>query len=408
MEPRDPRDRSRPSRRVVVGGVAATVVAAGVGWAAIRSSGTTATGQSRALSLTQDAEALVGTGMARLVGRRLYAGSDPISDELAAGESLQAYIAGAWLAPLAVREDAVTDVVVYSAWRPFMPPLTDGGSPQPKTGIVGTPSIRVWRGVGGADELVADGAYAPAVAPGGQIAYAKGVTSELRSDEPYLARIVVGALDSPYTTVWTTTPARYVPLAWAGSHLVAYSIHADDDSTDVLVYSGPDSSRTLMRSASLIAVSPNGKQVAVAEQRGTVSIIDIASGAIVDAVTLTGRGASSDVGDVRPGGGWRGSRIVASTTRALVVFETAPVLRRVAVAPYTDAMPGGISEPQFVDDDTVVGTVRLPDDASTATPPEARAPTALVVCTLSTSSCARGSIGPTTVAWRQWVTNWSR
>jgi hypothetical protein len=116
MDPSDPRDRSRPGRRAVVGGVAATVIAVGVGWAAIRSSGSTGDGRTRPLSLKQDAEALVGTGMARLVGRRLYAGSDPISDELAAGEELRVNIAGS-LVPLAVREDPVTDVVVYSAWR---------------------------------------------------------------------------------------------------------------------------------------------------------------------------------------------------------------------------------------------------------------------------------------------------
>jgi hypothetical protein len=411
MDPSDPRDRSRPGRRAVVGGVAATVIAVGVGWAAIRSSGSTGDGRTRPLSLKQDAEALVGTGMARLVGRRLYAGSDPISDELAAGEELRVNIAGS-LVPLAVREDPVTDVVVYSAWRQWAPtpqPTAERASAQPKPVIVGTPSIRVWRGVGGTDELVADGAYSPVVASGGVIAYAKGVTAELRSDGPYLARIVVGSLTSPSTTWWTTTPGRYVPLAWAGSHLVTYTVDGEDESTDVMVYSGPDSSRTLMPSATFIAVSPNGRRVAVADQQGTMSIIDVASGSIVDAVSLGGRqDSSTELGVARPGGDWRGSRIVASTARGLMVLDTVPTLHLAAVHRYTDAMSGGISEPQFVDDDTVIGTARLPDGASTATPPESRAPTALVVCTLSTSACARGSIGPTTFAWRQWVTNWSR
>lgn len=406
MDLTDPTDRRRPGRRTLVGAAAATVVAGGVGWAVLRSHGSSSDGRPRPLALKEDAEALVGTGMVRLVGRRLYAGSDPLSEDLAAGEDLRANIAGS-IVPLAVREDAVTDVVVYSAWRSLAPDVPVTATPGPEPVIVGRPSIRVWRGVGGPDDLIADGAYSPAVAPGGTIAYAKAVTTDLRTDGPYLARIVVGSLDSPYVTWWTSTPGRYVPVAWAGSNLVAYSIDKND-STDVQVYSAPDAPRTLMRSATLIAVSPNGRRVAVAEQRGTVSIVDVASGTIADAVTLGGQGDSSTaVGVVRPGGAWRGSRIVASTARGLVVLDTVPALHVIAVYPYTDAMPGGISEPQFVDDDTVIGTAALPESASTA-PPEMRAPTALVVCTLSTSSCARGSIGATTGAWRQWVTNWSR
>ena len=407
MDPTDPRDRRRPGRQALVGGAAAvTIVAAGVGWAVLRLDGSSSDGRPRPLSLKTDSQALVATGMARIVGRRLYAGSDPISADLAAGERLQPEIAAS-LVPLAVREDAVTDVVVYSTWRSSAPDLPAGAATRPEPVTVGRPSIRVWRGVGGTDDLVADGAYAPAVGPNGVIAYAKGVAAERRTDGPYLARIVVGSLDSPSTSWWTTTPGRYVPVAWAGSQLLAYVI-GEDDSLELQAFSGPDSSRTLMRSATLIAVSPDGTQVAVAERQGTIALVDVESGGIADAVGLRGTGDGPDPGVVRPGGGWRGTRIVASTARGLVVLDTAPTLHVAAFHPSTKAMPGGISEPQFVNDDTVIGTARLPDGTSTATPPETRAPTALVVCTLSASSCARGSIGPTTFAWRQWVTNWSR
>ena len=128
------------------------------------------------------------------------------------------------------------------------------------------PVLRLLDAATGADTLFAEPAVGPAWASDGRIAYLQLVDEHHLRNQAQPKRIVVQASLHEPAAVWTTEPAAYAGLIWAGSRLLVLRGHADPHRyprTDLLVLDGPDSMRVLAESAYVVALSPDGTRALV-------------------------------------------------------------------------------------------------------------------------------------------------
>jgi hypothetical protein len=296
--------------------------------------------------------------------------------------------------------------VVYSSWRQLARIKPGARGQGLKTHQpVGLPSVRLFDLRTGKDELLANGAAAPAVSTGGAIAYLAGDETVVRQNVDYTGRVVVADSPEAKPRVWTSSPARYLPYAWAGSELLVYRGVPDSEGTDLYAYTGPDEARLLAPDAFVIAVSPDGEDVLAAVGVRTLELISVADAAVKDSVSLDG--SSGGPSALMYAGSWRGDRVVANSDRGLVVLSLRGGLHIESVIA-TPSFPHGIKEPVFVDDTHVRGWADLarPQQATSATD-EPATDNALVDCDLATGTCAVGPASPDRT-WARWITNPSR
>ena len=352
----------------------------------------------------------IGNGLA-LDGRSLVAKRGTATQTLGSlggGDEVIAPLTGA-LTPVATAGPNGS-FVVYSSWRQLAH-ITPGARAQGLvTGQpVGIPSVRLFDPRTGKDALLANGAASPAVSTTGAIAYFAGESPPVRENVEYTGRVVVADSRDAVPQVWTSTPARYFPYAWAGSTLLVYRGIQDSEGTDLYAYTGPNNGRLLAPDAFVIAISPDASKVFAAVGTRTLEVIRVGDGAVEDTLSLDtpAPGSPPMPASVMYGGSWSGDRIVANSDRGLVVLNVRGGLHIESLLA-TPAFVHGINEPVLVGDTHVQGWANLADRKhTTSNADEPSYDNALVDCDVAAGSCAVGSPNPAR-QWTRWVTNPSR
>ena len=285
--------------------------------------------------------------------------------------ALAAPVSGALMGPLAPVAVASPDgkAVVYSSWRERRP--VDAGASFSEQGIengqpLGTPSLRLHED-DGRDYLLARGAYSAAWRSDGALAFVRGAEADFRAGRVYRGDVVVRERVHGPDVVWTSEPARYVVYAWAGRRLLFYRL-GPGERLELLIAEGPGNVRPLT-DGSAIALSPDGRRLAVLSQDGTsVRVLELASGrelAWLDVTTAT-----PPLRWVGYSGSWVGEHVVAPASAGLAVFRVdAESLELEQVLGLDHAeFPAGVQEPRF-DDETaneIVATADVPPAAGRA------------------------------------------
>ena len=402
----------RAHRRVLVLGTVALALgaslAAGVVAIATGRSGREAAVFARTAKLTASRGA-VGKGLV-LDGRSLVAhraDGNRLLGSIGDGDEVIAPLTGA-LTPVAVTDDSF---VVYASWRQLARIQPDARAQGLTVGQpVGLPSIRLFDLVSGKDELLANGAASPAVSTTGAIAYLAGDSQTVRQNVDYVGRIVVADSRDSKPRVWTSSPARYLPYAWAGGTLLVHRGVPDSEGTDLYAYTGPDEGHLLAADAYAIAVSPDGERVVASVGMRTLEVIRIAGVAIEDTLSLDAGPRPEALPAphaVMYGGSWNGDRIVANSDRGLVVLSLRGGLHIESVSATPD-LPHGINEPVLVDDTHVQGWADVGKPRATAGGKgEPAYDNALVDCDLATETCSVDQPNPAR-SWARWIKNPSR
>jgi hypothetical protein len=234
--------------------------------------------------------------------------------------------------------------VAYNTWRPLRP--DDPARSWEEQGIergdaLAAPELRLRDLATGRDSVLADGAYSVAWRRDGALAYARGVERVYRALRRYETELVVRAAPDAPEVTWSAAPGRYVAVAWAGTHLLAYRL-SEGEHVDTLVFDEPGRERVLVAGGTLVALSPDGSKAFVEEGaesgRPRVRVLDIASGETVAAAAV-----DSAVGYA---GDWHSDLVVAPAGRALRVFRIGPTDIAVEDEVRLPAFP---IEPRFAD-----------------------------------------------------------
>jgi hypothetical protein len=309
-----------------------------------------------------------------------------------------------WLTPAAVPSPDGR-FVAYNAWRELR--KDDPSQSWKDQGIspgdpLARPSIRLHDLESGDDSLLATGAFSLAWRADGALAYFQGVGRSYRAGVPYVGRVVVRASTGSPARRWTSAPARYVVVGWAGATLIAYVEH-EGETLDVLALDAPGKVRRLARGAGVVAISPDGSEVLL--ERGPeagaprVELVSVASGARLASLDLTT--VDPAIGVVGYAGDWEGSLAVAPSSSGLAVFAVTG--RRISVVRAIQvAGDRGVAEPRFTAAERITGWT------STA------AGGAFVDCNRVTGRCGRAVLLPASrgtdgyPTWRRPVYNPSR
>ena len=177
------------------------------------------------------------------------------------------------------------------------------------------PALRVHRGAGGPDTLLADGALSAAWREG-RLAYVRGAPVGKAGARRFVGRVVVrDGLDGRESR-WTEAAGRYVAAAWAGRRLLVYRLRAGWP--DLLVLDGPDRVRVLSPAGGLVAVSPDGRHAFLVSHGSSppvVRVVEVATGAERARLELP------DLRWVVESGSWSGDRVAAATSEGIALFR---------------------------------------------------------------------------------------
>ena len=306
---------------------------------------------------------------------------------------LDARVSGAMtgpLSPVAVRSGD-GKLVVYNAWRELR--SVDGEQSFSAQGIgdgdvLGVPELRVHDRSGG-DELLARGAYSAAWRADGAIAFVEAAEPEFRAGGNYVGRVVVRQSVHARNVVWIKEPAHYVVYGWAGDRLLVYRVGLGEK-LELLVADSPGRARPLA-DGSVIALSPDARQVAVVDQEATnVRVLDVATGRELSWLDVTT--AVPALRWVSYSGSWVGDHIVAPASAGLAVFHAGAASLGLEQVLSLDRarFPVGVQQPKFTDDDgnEIAATVDIPPTASNG------AVSFFIKCDRITRSCERGAAAP--------------
>jgi hypothetical protein len=267
---------------------------------------------------------------------------------------------------------------------------------------LGRPQLHVLDLREGTDLALDPGSFSVAWRPDGAIAYARGNPPDYRANTPFATDIVVRHGSEAAPVVWSQAAGRYLVEGWAGRKLVVRSASGAGRAA-LAVFDGPGSERPLAEDAELIAISPSGADVLLADSGAEVAaravrLVSVADGAeearldlsaIVDPVTRM------PVADVVGIGSWHGDRVVAATSSGLVVFRVSGRRLSVEQLLHVDAASrpgGGFYEPRFADADdrTIVAWADLPATAGRES--------AQFVCDRFALTCTESAAVPSTRA----------
>jgi hypothetical protein len=270
------------------------------------------------------------------------------------------------LAPVAVPNTS-SAAVAYSSWRGRRPILRIRDHP---TGI---------------DTVLDEGAHSAAWASNGALAYFKALRPEVSDPRRYLGHVVVRSSRRAQPRAWTSRPGRYVVAAWARGSVLFYRL--GKSFPDLFALDGPRRERLLVRSAALVALSPDGRRAFVSRYAASpplVRVVDIASGADVARLQV-----DADVARyVAESGSWVGGRVFAATTTGIVVFRVADGIAVEQVLRTERAFPLGISEARaLAGGDRIMAWGELEP-----TPRQAVSQAALVECERATLRCVRAAV----------------
>jgi hypothetical protein len=311
-----------------------------------------------------------------------------------------------WLSPVAVLSPDGTQIV-YSTWHELREDDPQRSWSEQGIGVgepLARPSLRLHDLATGADGVLADGAYSAAWRADGALAFVRGVRPEYRAWERYVADLVVRDGAHGRDVRWSDVADRYIAAAWAGDTLLAYRIRPGEQ-LDLLAFDGPGRSRLLGTSTSLVAVSPDGREAAVADASAipaALRIIDIRDVSERARIQLGGAG-TEQVSWVGYAGSWAKDLVVAESDAGLAVFRVANdsvALVRV-LGLDRDAFPHGAVEPQFADGRIVARAETGSDGGGDG------GPTVLLECDHVRATCSRLAAAEPR-AWLRFVYNPSR
>jgi hypothetical protein len=292
-----------------------------------------------------------------------------------------------------------------------------------------TPSLRVHDVRTGRDVRLANGAQTFAWRRDGELAYWKALTPRYVSDA-YMGHVVVQrSLEEPAVR-WTTKPAEYGVVGWAGDRLLVH-LHVcpfpgcgDPVLEGIYALDGPGEMQRLPLS-SVTAISPDGKYAVggFMAQPGdggssVVRVVEVATGRVVVHINRL-RSADRSVpkawftGGVQEGS-WARDQIVATLGAgevSAVVFlhfdgrtlSVEKVLRLVEKTEIDLGLGPFFSTPTFVNRAGRLVTVEV----HTYTPDEADGISVFLTCDRITSECVQGKELPLT-RWLALVQNPSR
>lgn len=160
------------------------------------------------------------------------------------------------------------DFLVYTTWKslhavdPAMGNHAQGIEPDTPLGI---PEVRVVDKANDDDRVLETGAYSTAVSAAGRVGYVRRNRAEVTADDDFAGMVVVRESLHADPVVWTSTPARYSVVAWAGRTLLVYRIGALEEPS-VLALDGPGQERVVAEGLNLGALSPDGTLAALVDQ----------------------------------------------------------------------------------------------------------------------------------------------
>ena len=249
-----------------------------------------------------------------------------------------------------------------------------------EVGAGGIPSIRVVDIATGQDRILAEGATSIAWRSDGTVAHFVAREPTFRPNEPYVGDLVVRSSLDATPEVWTTEPGFYLAIGWAGETLLAYRQY-EGEHVDVLALDGPGQVRTLATGALIVAISPDGTEVALVPQGDTslrplrgIVIMDVAGGGIAARLQANTIGAL---------GSWSGDEIALFAGEGVgFVRYDGTTLRRARRDVLSRDVMESLLEPVFTDEagDHLVVVSSNPDGSS------------LVTCDFTISRCDRGPL----------------
>jgi hypothetical protein len=318
---------------------------------------------------------------------------------------LAAEVSGALMGPLSPVAVSSPDgaSIAYSTWQALRD--VDPQHSFSKQGIgdgepLGVPSLRIHDAA--RDLLLERGAYSVAWRDDGALAYFKGSDPRFRANRPYVGDIFVRPGVHGRAMKWTNATGRYVVYGWARDRLLFYRL-GPGEALELLVADAPGRARPLVE-GSAIALSPDGRRVAVASPDGTnVRVLDVGTGR---------EQAGLDVTTTSPGlrwvgysGSWARDHVVAPASAGLAVFrvDSSSIELEQALSLDQGDFPAGAQEPRFVggSDERVVATADVP-------PKEGFGGLSFFLdCDRVARTCDRSAPTPAT-EWPRLVTNPSR
>lgn len=193
---------------------------------------------------------------------------------------------------------------------------------------LGRPQIRVRHLGRGSEMPLEPGSQSLAWRSDGALAYALGSPPDYRANLPFTANVVVRSSLAATPVAWTSRPARYSVLAWAGTTLLVER-EEPGATPDVLALDGPGRLRSLADRSTFLAVSPDGSRALVAETPAEtptprLRLLRVADGAAVASLYLadardpvTGEPTSWVTGP----GSWANDRVAIASSTGLVVLR---------------------------------------------------------------------------------------
>jgi hypothetical protein len=336
-----------------------------------------------------------------VVGRTLYGLAKRSKVQLEAAPV--APLAG-WLSPVAVPSPDGR-FVAYNAWtelRQDDPDLSWEDQGISSGDPLARPSLRIFDAESGADTLLEDGAFSVAWRGDGALAYFKGADRDYRAGVPFVGDVVVRPELGAEPEVWSPESDRFVVAGWAGTHLLAYRMR-EGEALDVVSFDRPGEMRVLAPGAALVAISPDGRRIAVeegpAEGVPAVRVLHVGTGRELAALDLTT--VDPGVGAVDYAGDWSDDLVVATSESGLAVFRIAD--DRISLAETIRVGGASLAEPRFAD-----GTARV---TAWSTTPDGDV---FVDCDRAAAACGRAMPAPETPgvgrfpAWRRPLYNPSR
>jgi hypothetical protein len=262
--------------------------------------------------------------------------------------------------------------------------------------VLGTPRIRLRDLDAKRETALEPGSQSPAWRSDGALAYVVGAPPEYRADEPFLTNVVVRSAPDADPAAWTQEPGRYTVLGWAGTTLLVQRA-TPGDAPDILAFDAPNQLRTLASHASLLAVTPDGERVVVADSPAdsdtpSVQLIRVDDGSTIGAAfvadardPLTNAPQTWMLGP----GSWADDRVVAASSSGLVVIRVGETLDFEQVLHLDSATQpeGALFEPRFAGGArTIAAWSQLPG----TDPPRF----AQLVCDRTQLACTRGPAVP--------------
>jgi hypothetical protein len=352
----------------------------------------------KAQGATQGDQSSLPDGAALIADNSLIIGSATYRLGATAGAPL----VGA-LAPLSVPSPDGSQYL-YNSWAQGADVVCSGDpavrgnckNPAPSA-VFGRPTLRLFTPASSRDVVVEPGAMSAAWRADGAIGYFKGDALDVPADAArFTGHLYVRPSVQSAPVRWTTTPARYVAVAWAGNTLIAYR-QFEGERFDVLALDEPGSVRTLATDATVVSVSPDGTQLVVnrdTDGSSVASVVSVANGAVsstLDLAKVSDPSSGTPLAWVTYGGSWDGDLVAAESSVGVALFRvrSGTISFDSVLLPKKSDYPMGVHEPQLFRGKS--GALDLIAWAPVSAPTKNGRAQAVLTCDVSAKACKKNS-----------------